>query len=549
MRKKKTKNGISVQAIAGSHVVILGMSATEVARKGLLGFAIRRTDHTEQERYWLKGMKTFKEVVPYQRPGQQYSLLEHPIQSFRWADYSAKPDHDYSYDVIPMYGKPKFLEEGRWVSLRINTEKEGDQSQTHDVFFNRGVAGSQAYSRRFGDKRPSSLPADKAKEAYKWLSRGLEEALIGFIAQAKNGQYALRASVYEFEHDAVVEAFRQANDRGADISILYDARRDHPRDSTEEALDRYGLQGVAIPRESGSAISHNKFIVLLYKNKPVAVWTGSTNITASGLYGQSNCGHIVRDGNVAQSYLEYWLQLTQDPDYNPLRDWSALNTPDPVGAPKKGITTIFSPRHGMHVLEWYAELLNKTKQAAAMTAAFGVHDLFEEVLGKQRAHLRYVLLEKEDEDQPIWTQDKDVQTAVGSKIRDDALYGWLQERTHFGRHVRYVHNKFMLIDPLSNDPIVISGSANFSAASTKMNDENMLVIRGNKRVADIYFGEFMRLFSHHYFRDFIRKQQGDSSVTTAKTLYLEPSDKWVNRYYKAHSVKSKERMLFSGASS
>lgn len=141
-----------------------------------------------------------------------------------------------------------------------------------------------------------------------------------------------------------------------------------------------------------------------------------------------------------------------------------------------------------------------------------------------------------------------MQTAVGAKIRGDALYGWLHEQTHFGTHVRYVHDKFMLIDPLSNDPIVITGSANFSAASTKYNDENMLVIRGNTRVADIYLGEFMRLFSHHYFRDLIRKQQG-ATVTTVKTQYLEPTDKWTRRYYKPYSVKWKERQLFSGASS
>ena len=48
--------------------------------------------------------------------------------------------------------------------------------------------------------------------------------------------------------------------------------------------------------------------------------------------------------------------------------------------------------------------------------------------------------------------------------------------------------------------MVISGSTNFSDASTKDNDENMLVIRGDKRVADIYLGEFMRLWRHYRFR-------------------------------------------------
>jgi len=548
MRASKSKSGVSVRAIAGSHVVILGMSATKQARKGLLGFAIRRSDLTENERYWLRGMKTFREVVPFQRPGASYSLLEHPVQSFRWADYTAKPDHKYVYEVVPMRGTPKFLVEGQKVEIAVSTESEGDPGQTHDVYFNRGVSASQAYSEKFGDKKPSDLPADEAKKAYQWLSRGLEEALISFVDSAKNNHFALRAAVYEFNHDPVLDAFKRASGNGADVQIIYDARRDEPKTSTEQALARTGITSLAHPRQTGSAISHNKFVVLLKDNQPVAVWTGSTNVTESGLYGQSNVGHIVRDRTVAQSYLGYWQQLRQDPDYADLRDWTQNQTADPTGAPAPGTTVLFSPRQGLEVLQWYADRLDKADDSAHMTAAFGVHDLFEDVLGKQKAHLRYVLLERADEDQVTWTRDPDVQAGVGAYIPGDALYGWLREQTHFGTHVRYVHDKFMLIDPLSDDPVVITGSANFSEASTKMNDENMLVIRGDTRVADIYFGEFMRLFSHYYFRDLIAKQKGQD-VTTPRTLYLDSTDKWANRYFKAGSVKSKERILFSGASS
>ena len=61
------------------------------------------------------------------------------------------------------------------------------------------------------------------------------------------------------------------------------------------------------------------------------------------------------------------------------------------------------------------------------------------------------------------------------------------------------------MDPLGDDPVVVTGTANFSKASQVGNDENMLVIRDNKRVADIYFGEFMRIFDHLYSRYVVRK--------------------------------------------
>ena len=65
----------------------------------------------------------------------------------------------------------------------------------------------------------------------------------------------------------------------------------------------------------------------------------------------------------------------------------------------------------------------------------------------------------------------------------------------------------MLVDPLGDDPIVVTGTANFSRPSQYANDENMLVIRGNKRVADIYFGEFMRIFDHLYSRYIVGKMK------------------------------------------
>lgn len=38
----------------------------------------------------------------------------------------------------------------------------------------------------------------------------------------------------------------------------------------------------------------------------------------------------------------------------------------------------------------------------------------------------------------------------------------------------------MLVDPLSDRPVEVTGSANFSEASKKTNDENMLVIKDNR---------------------------------------------------------------------
>lgn len=543
MRKRRRRNGISAHAISGTYVVTIGMNATEDARCGLLGFGIRRTDHTEDESYWLKGFKTFKSVEPNPVPRRLFSLRDHPVQSFLWADFTAKPNHDYTYEVVPMYGKPRKLEQGDPVRVRVSTESEdgGD----HAVYFNRGVAGSQAYAEKFGNQKPDDVPN---REAYIWLSRGLEEAMLAFIGQGDSADFGIRAAVYEFNYKPILEAFKAADRAGADVKIIFDARKEHPQEETERATRDVGIRKLLIPRSTNkSYISHNKFIVLLKNGTPVQVWTGSTNITRGGIFGQSNVGHLVRDPRIAKKYLDYWELLAQDPENRDLEPSVETMTPDPVGQPSRGTTAIFSPRTGLAALKWYADSLNKAKQTIALTAAFGINPILAQVLEGDKDYLRYLLLEKRGSNYDVYAADRDVLVSIGSHLEEDALYRWTKEKlTDFNLHVRYIHTKFMLIDPISDDPVIISGSANFSEASTTKNDENMLVIRGDARVADIYLGEFMRLFNHFYFRYHANRLRGLlTDEEQRERAFLTEDNSWTNRYYNPNSIKTKQRLLFA----
>ena len=46
MRSKTTHGPLSVHAIAGSYVVMLGIDMEEASSRGVLGFAIERIDHS-----------------------------------------------------------------------------------------------------------------------------------------------------------------------------------------------------------------------------------------------------------------------------------------------------------------------------------------------------------------------------------------------------------------------------------------------------------------------------------------------------------------------
>ncbi|HEY2998518.1 MAG TPA: phospholipase D-like domain-containing protein [Acidimicrobiales bacterium] len=543
MRLRRTTDGLTVRAIAGPHVVLLGMDMPRARTRGLLGFAIQRSGPGGQAGRWLRGFKVFRSQAAGVRPGASVSLRRHPLQSFLWGDYSPRPGLPYRYRVVGLYGTPAAPTIGAETVVDVVTEPTDDGE--HAVFFNRGVAGSQGYRQRFGERAPR--PDDRSDPAYTWLSRGLEEALLAFVAQATGPRFGLRASVYEFAYPPALAALRAAVDRHADVRIVYDRRGKPSADPaqprvwqvSEPAIAAAGLGGVMIPRTTNSAISHNKFLVLTEDGAPTQVWTGSTNLTWGGLFGQSNVGHVSRSPAVAAAYLDYWGRLAGDPDYKVLRPGNMAASPDPPPVPPPGVTPVFSPRRGLALIDWYAGLAARAERSFFMTAAFGVHDTIAAALAGESDVLRYLVLEKPQAG-VAFDQDVDVKVAVGSFLEDDVLDRWTAEHlTGLNRNVRFSHTKYLLVDPVGDDPLVVTGSGNFSDASVGKNDENMLVIRGDTRVADAYLGEFMRVFNHFYFRWLRQKAtRGDD------TAWLREDDGWVARYYDPRTPSYRQRLLF-----
>ena len=395
----------------------------------------------------------------------------------------------------------------------VEVTTESPVSGAHDVYFNRGVAGSQSYVRRFGDRAPDAVANRKA---FEWLSRGLNEALEAHLRSCVPGRDALRIAAYEFSYERFLAVVKEVLDAGVDVRIVYDARQDVPKLRNIAAVAALGLDGVSVQRtQSKSYISHNKFIVKLHDGQPESVWTGGTNFSEGGIYGHSNVAHLVEDPAIAQAYLDYWTELALDPATAAIKARVEAISPLPPMPPPVGTTAIFSPRKNLDALNWYAALATGATDGLFMTFAFGMNDLFKEVYRNGAARLRFALMEQKTRSMkagPEKTAEEErIQElrnlpanvfAIGSFIRTNAIDGWVKERlTGLNSNVRYVHNKFLLVDPLGDDPIVVAGSANFSDASTRQNDENMVVVRGDTRVADIYLGEFMRLYTHHAFRE------------------------------------------------
>ena len=160
--------------LAGTNTVSFGVRASTAALQGLLGFAVQRVDRATSTAVWMKGYKVFRSVVPQPTPATYVSTYDHPMQSLVWDDFTARPGRAYDYVFHPLRGTARQLDRSaRPITLSITTEPL--RGTVHDVFFNRGVGSSQAYTRRFGNKQLDQLEPAKRAEAERWLSRATFE--------------------------------------------------------------------------------------------------------------------------------------------------------------------------------------------------------------------------------------------------------------------------------------------------------------------------------------------------------------------------------------
>jgi phosphatidylserine/phosphatidylglycerophosphate/cardiolipin synthase-like enzyme len=562
MRTTGTSAMLKAKAIAGTHVVVLAwdlQTGQKSKLNGLLGFAVWRTEFnglTVVESYPLRSIKRFRDKDKGYPPGTLVSTADHPIQSFQWADYTAKSGKKYEYRIVPLYGTPKLLQpnDSAAVTIKVQTEIEAGTpgaatagGARHDVYTNRGVIGSQAYAREFENALPDVN--DPFSKEMVWLSRGLFEGLINFIDLAKDEKYQLRAALYEFHYQPVANTFAKAVEAGVDVKIVYDDESGYKEDN-RTTISNAGLDAThsVIPRTVTEGIRHNKFIVLVHNQTPVAVWTGSTNISAGGIFGHSNVGHVVWDKDVATAYLGYWDRLAKNLTPTKLRPLNRSASPLPVGkTPKGSVVPVFSARdekESLKTLKWYADRMSEAKRIVCFTVAFNLDEVFQKVISKKNDVLRYIVKDDDLGQGEIIGRDHDVLFAAGTYLGENWLANFRAERDNPLNSNDYIHTKFMLVDPLGNDPLVVVGSANFSRPSQRINDENMLVIRGDTRVADIYFGEFMRIFDHHYARYLVRKLR-NSAETNSNAGYLkETSAEWVTTHFQADSYKAKRRKYY-----
>jgi phosphatidylserine/phosphatidylglycerophosphate/cardiolipin synthase-like enzyme len=548
-------------ALVGTHSAVIGWTFDDLAlRDNLLGFAIRRTDLDPETGEvmrldWLGGFKRFADSDDGQ--ACDVDSLEAPFQRLRWNDYTLKTTRAYRYEVFPMRGSSAALtrdEAPLLFELRPSQEDPGDLG----VFINRGVTAAMAYLARFRNRHPSKVgPA-----AYSWLSRGLKESLLGFIAAAEPGD-ALHVAIYEFFDHEIAQAFKDAVDRQVDVRIVHDAKPGkHSTQENEEVIHHFGLEDFRIKRTTVN-ISHNKIVIRLVNGVAKEVWTGSANFSENAFNYQTNVALIVRDPNAVQHFEDYFQALTHNPSKadSKLTNREIMDQANAV-AERFAEKTFFSPIKKKDILETSVDLIRSAQSAILISAPFGVDKTMIQALHANSDDIiEYGLVNATAKKKIKQLQRHNTRFFTPNRLNTYLGRNW--DSKAFGAHK--IHAKTIVIDPWGENPRVLIGSANFSKASCNDNDENAMLITGNKRLSSIIATEFMRMYDHYKSRYYIdrfndknkaikkenkqRKAQGlDPKPLKAMDIHLKNDKSWSRTAFDpgSSSHKFRDRIVFAG---
>ena len=304
------------------------------------------------------------------------------------------------------------------------------------------------------------------KDPANWQN-SIEGRLIEKINAAKT---SIHIASFEFDLTPVAEALIAAKQRGVDVRWVTDNESGLAADA-EPGRGQFAMlqqKGIEVRSDTRSALMHNKFWIFDGKT----AWTGSTNITVSGVFQQNNNTVVIESPEVAAIYEREFAEMWEG-QYGP----SSPSTADQQSVVVNGtplqvyfsaeddVMTRIIPyvRGAQSSIRFFAFSFTDQPLAQAMIDRAGtgvdVAGVFEKV-GSE-------------------TESSQLRTLYCAKLpaRQDG-------------NPRFLHDKVIVVD----NHYVITNSFNFSANATKSNDENVIII-DNPQIASLYMQEFERIWN------------------------------------------------------
>jgi phosphatidylserine/phosphatidylglycerophosphate/cardiolipin synthase-like enzyme len=524
-----------------------------IQRKLKRGNAAEKT--TWIDNYAPPGPRTYQN-------GDHYPSDQRPFRTFTWTDHSVRRGDKVRYRVVPFLAgttEPSISLASAWTTRVTLGHAPNAKNQ---AFFNRGFVISQFISRYLDEHYPNmnriaALKKFKAEVSTQlesairiFLSGDVRTALLDLLDGVAQGNGQIYAALFELGDDELLRHLLPLGNRAhivlANGSVqvkkdphtkkaLETSAEARKRDENKEARKKLRKADVDVQTTSRfvspGALAHNKFLVVTDKSgKPLKVWTGSTNWTTTGLCTQLNNALLVEDKKVAAAYLSQWQALRDAGSLHPAPLPISNGTPTEVGhnTPGKVRTSVHFTRAPKKVdLKALGEIVRTAKEGVLflmfIPGASGVlADIRALAKAKPKLLVRGVVSElpKGREDETTGDTTTVRVTIVGAPSpnvdgtrvfdvvqpegRKHATAWWAAETTHSqflsGIGHAIIHSKVLIVDPFGTDPTVVTGSHNFSNAASQSNDENFIVIRGDRALAEAYAVNAESAWRHYAYR-------------------------------------------------
>lgn len=307
------------------------------------------------------------------------------------------------------------------------------------------------------------------------------DTVIKLIHQAKK---SIDLAIYNMNIDGIAYALNQAKERGVRVRVIYDGS------TTNSSI--YVLQGVpmlASPTSSSYGIMHNKFMVIdcdTDNPNDAILFTGSMNFTSTQVTKDANNILIIQDKSLALAYRiefeEMWGGSGSQPNSSASRfgPYKKNNTPHYFNVGGIPIESWFSPSDGVN--SKIIAAINSSNTSLFIPTNLITRDDLANAIAKRRQNevlCRVVV----DNDASCSDQVVAILTeALGTNFRETTESGIL-------------HHKVLIADALQTDsnPVVLTGSHNWSNNAETRNDENTLILY-DADIANLYYQEFSQRF-------------------------------------------------------
>jgi phosphatidylserine/phosphatidylglycerophosphate/cardiolipin synthase-like enzyme len=471
-----------------------------------------------------------------------------PVQKYSWIDFLAQPGDRLKYRVVPMVGPkgsltPLIAEASEW-SNEVHLSGGEGSIQVH---FNRGIVASQWLSRRLDRvpakqirKKLASIIETKGNKVRNLLAGDAREALLSIVAEASrlaNG--SLHAALFELNDPELIEALCGLGPR-AHVVLANGAAKHRGED--ENAAGRAKLLAAHVDltdrMTAPSHLAHNKFAVVSDGANRLAVLTGSTNWTVTGLCTQANNAIVVRDRTVAEWYFAYWERLHVLKSAFPKAPRLENNKPRTTKVGSANVSVWFTAvdkdvdldaarariaaaKHGIMFLMFNPGPMNTLLTAILDRGAPGTAtydpDLYVHGVVNQEpgTAIHPVTLYHRGEAQHLGA-DVIIPAAIESKFSF-----WEEELRSY--KIAMVHSKVVIVDPFGEHPVVMTGSHNMGPKASGKNDDNLIVIEGDHALAEAYAVNLAGVYNQYRWRQ--RVLQG----TRWKGLW--DNDHWQHDYF------------------